>query len=200
MPASWACVSPRSNRRVRDVPATPGVTSASRPWRSRRDRHPAGPLWSLADISRRISRRNGVNRRFFAIVDSLQDALLFKQIGAIDVVTAQDAAPRRTIVTTYTIDNDNNITAFGSAEEAAAATTTPFDSFGSQEGLAELAASWPAERLVAIWNSLPGVTPVKKFKDHKTAISRVWKRIQGLGEPEKPKANQPEKPKAERKA
>jgi hypothetical protein len=49
-------------------------------------------LWSLADSSRRISRRNGVNRRFFAIVDSLQDALLFKQIGAIDVVTAQNAA------------------------------------------------------------------------------------------------------------
>ena len=30
--------------------------------------------------------------------------------------------------------------------------------------LAELAAAWPAERLVAIWNSLPGVTPVKRFK------------------------------------
>src|ERR1039458_3189228 len=139
MPASWACVSPPSNRRVRDVPATPGVTSAPRPWRSRRDRHPAGPLWPLADSSRRISRRNGVNRRFFAIVDSLQDALLFKQIGAIDVVTAQNAAPRRTIVTTYTIDNDNNITAFGSAEEAAAATTTPFDSFArSEEHTSEL--------------------------------------------------------------
>src|ERR1017187_2691094 len=37
-------------------------------------------------------------------------------------------------------------------------------------------------------------------KDHKTAISRVWKRIQGLGEPEQPRADQPEKPKAERKA
>ena len=47
-------------------------------------------------------------------------------------------------MTTFTIDNDNNITAFGSAEEAAAATTTPFDSFASQKELAELAAAWPA--------------------------------------------------------
>ena len=101
---------------------------------------------------------------------------------------------------TFTIDTENNITAHGTPEAAAAATATPFDSFTSEQELAQLAKAWPAERLVAIWNSLPGVTPVKKFKDHKTAISRVWKRIQGLGEPEKPKADQPEKPKAERKA
>ena len=101
---------------------------------------------------------------------------------------------------TFTIDSENNITAHGTPEEATATTATPFDGFSSEQELAELAAQWPADRLVAIWNSLPGVTPAKKFKDHKTAISRVWKRIQGLGEPEKPKAKQPEKPKAERKA
>jgi hypothetical protein len=114
-------------------------------------------------------------------------------------MTAQSAAPRR-FKMTFTIDTENNITAHGTPEEAAAATTTPFDSFTSEQELAQLAKAWPAERLVAIWNSLPGVTPVKKFKDHKTAISRVWKRIQGLGEPEQPRADQPEKPKAERKA
>ena len=64
---------------------------------------------------------------------------------------------------TFNIDTDNNITAHGTPEEAA--TTTPFDSFASQKELAELAAGWPAERLVAIWNGLPGVTPVKRFKD-----------------------------------
>ena len=99
---------------------------------------------------------------------------------------------------TFTIDNENNITAHGTPEEAAAATATPFDSFTSEQELAELADHWPADRLVAIWNTLPGVTPVKKFKDHKTAISRVWKRIQVLGEPEKPQPEQPAK--AERKA
>ena len=112
---------------------------------------------------------------------------------------------------TFTIDNDNNISVFATREEAAATTTTPFDTFASQQELVELAAEWPAERLVATWNSLPGVTPVKKFKDRKTAISRIWVRIQGLAEPvttnaatpaakPDPKADQPAKPKAERNA
>src|ERR1035437_4467982 len=126
-------------------------------------------------------------------------ALLFKQFGVIDVMTAQSVAPRRTIMTTFTIDNDNNITAFGSTEEAAAATTTPFDSFASQKELAELAAAWPGERLVAIWNSLPGVTPVKRFKNSNAAANRIWERIQGLGEATKPEA-EPTKPKADKKA
>ena len=91
-------------------------------------------------------------------------------------------------MTTFTIDNDNNITAFGSAEEAAAASTTPFDSFASQKELMELTATWPAERLVAIWNSLPGVAAVKGFKSAKAAAGRIWERIQSLGEPEKPRA------------
>jgi len=102
-------------------------------------------------------------------------------------------------MTTFTIDTENNITAFGSAEEAAAATTTPFDSFASQKELAELAAAWPTERLVAIWNSLAGVTPVDRFKDRNSAVTRIWKNIQGLGEPAKPEA-EPAKPKAAKKA
>jgi hypothetical protein len=114
-------------------------------------------------------------------------------------MTAERAAQRRFNMT-FTIDSENNITAHGTPEEAAATNATPFDSFTSEQELAELAAQWPADKLVAIWNSMPGVIPVKKFKNHKTAIGRVWKRIQGLGEPEKPKADQPEKPKAERKA
>jgi hypothetical protein len=31
---------------------------------------------------------------------------------------------------------------------------------------------------VAIRNSLPGVTPVKKFKDRTTAATRIWRSIQ----------------------
>ena len=49
----------------------------------------------------------------------------------------------------------------------------------------------------AFWNSRPGVTPVTKFKDRKTAVSHVWQRIQRLGETA-PVALA--KPKAERKA
>jgi len=100
---------------------------------------------------------------------------------------------------TFTIDADNNISAFATAEEAAAATATPFDSFSSQKELAELAQSWPDERLIAIFNSLPGVTPVKKFKDRKTAISRIWARIQSLDDAAKPEPEPAAKPKAERK-
>ena len=90
-------------------------------------------------------------------------------------------------MTTFTIDNDNNIRAHGTPEEATAASATPLDSFSSQKELAELVAGWPAERLVAIWNSLPGVAPEKTFKSAKTAASRIWERIEGLGEAAKPK-------------
>jgi hypothetical protein len=117
-----------------------------------------------------------------------------------NVVTAQSAAPpRRTIMTIFTIDEQNDITAFGTPEEAAAATATPFDSFASQKELADLVAGWPTERLVALWNSLPGVAPEKTFKSAKTAASRIWERIQGLGEAAKPEA-ETAKPKEERKA
>jgi hypothetical protein len=125
--------------------------------------------------------------------------LLFKHFGVIDVMTAQSAAPRRTIMKTFTIDNDNNISAFATAEEGVAATAAPFDTFAGQKELAELATAWPAERLVAVWNSLPGVEPVESFKSAKTAISRIWERIQGLGEPAQPEA-EPAKPKAHKKA
>ena len=131
--------------------------------------------------------------------------------GVMNVSVTATPCQERTQMKTFTIDNENNISVFATQEEAAAATASPFDSFASQQELADLAAHWPAERLLAVWNSLPGVTAVKKFKDRNTAISRIWARIQGLGEPvapkaaapvgtPEPKADQPAKPKAERKA
>src|ERR1017187_4967823 len=125
--------------------------------------------------------------------------LLVCATGVIHVVTAQSVGPRITIMKTFTIDEQNNITAFGTQEEAAATTTTPFDSFASQKDLADLAAGWPAERLVAIWNSLPGVKPVKSFKNAKAGASRIWECIQGLGDAPKPESK-PAKPKADKKA
>ena len=102
-------------------------------------------------------------------------------------------------MTTFTIDELNNISAFSSQEEAAAATATPFDSFSTEQELAELAAAWPTERLLAVLNSLPGEKPIKKLKDPKTAASRIWASIQGLGEAAKPETG-PAKPKADKKA
>jgi hypothetical protein len=115
-----------------------------------------------------------------------------------DVMTAQSAAPRR-FTMTFTIDAENNITAHATPEEAAAATTTPFDSFSSQKELAELAKAWPAERLVAIWNTLPGVAAVETFKSVQAATSRIWKQIQSLGEAAQPET-EPTKPKTGKKA
>ncbi len=114
-------------------------------------------------------------------------------------MTARSAAPRR-FKMTFTIDTENNITAHATPEEAAAATTTPFDTFSSQKELAELAKGWPAERLVAIFNSLTGVTPVESFKSNKAAVARIWERIKGLGAPEEPKPEQATKPKAKKNA
>jgi len=86
-------------------------------------------------------------------------------------------------MTIFTIDNNNNsITAFATAEAANAASTTPFDLFTNPTELAELLAGWPAERLLATYNSLPGVKPVKALKDAKTAASKIWERVEKLGQ------------------
>ncbi len=84
-------------------------------------------------------------------------------------------------MTTFTIDTDNNITAHATVAEAKALAGT--ERFSNESALAKLAADWPAARLVEIWNSLTGVTPVKKFKDRNTAAARIWTAIQSLGQP-----------------
>jgi hypothetical protein len=81
---------------------------------------------------------------------------------------------------TFTIHNDNNISVFASKKEAAAASATPFDPFTNASELAEFAAAWPASRLIEIWNSIPGVSPVAKFTSRKTATERIWKAIQNI--------------------
>jgi hypothetical protein len=50
--------------------------------------------------------------------------------------------------------------------------------------------------LVAIYNSLPGVTPVETFKTAKTGTTKIWESIQGLGKA----AETPAKPKGGKKA
>ena len=55
--------------------------------------------------------------------------------------------------------------------------------FATATAFAGLAADWPSARLIEIWNSLPGATAITKFKDRKTAVTRIWNVIQSLGEP-----------------
>jgi hypothetical protein len=80
---------------------------------------------------------------------------------------------------TFTIENEtNNITLHPTIQEAEAVASAEY--FRNEAGLTKLAAHWPAARLVDVWNSLPGVTPVKKFKDRATGVNRLWKAIQSL--------------------
>src|SRR5229473_3424739 len=76
---------------------------------------------------------------------------------------------------TFNIDAENSITALDSQQ-------ADFEGeiFASQQELADLAAKWPANRLIEVWNGIPGLTPVKKFTDRKSAVSRIWKAIQSL--------------------
>ena len=82
----------------------------------------------------------------------------------------------------FAIDNDNNITAFPAAEQIPEGQ----EHFANEKELAKLAANWPADRLIQVWNGFAGVTPfdelkpVKKFTDRKSAVARIWKAIQRL--------------------
>jgi hypothetical protein len=94
------------------------------------------------------------------------------------VMTAADAAEGE-YMNTFTIDFENNITALTAQLEGQMPEGT--QRFGSVAELAKLAKDWPSGRLVDIWNSLPGVKPVKKFTSRQVAVKRIWDAIQNLG-------------------
>jgi hypothetical protein len=83
---------------------------------------------------------------------------------------------------TFSIDTDNTITAYLAGEAIPEGQAR----FSSEKELSKIAANWPAERLVEIWNGFAGVPPfgdlkpVKKFTDRKTAVARIWKAVQAL--------------------
>jgi hypothetical protein len=90
-------------------------------------------------------------------------------------------------MTTYTLDNDNAITAFAEYEDALNHRVGTTDAvFTSEKELAKLSADWPMSRFADVWNEFAGVVPfddlkhVKKFTDRKTAVARIWRAIQAL--------------------
>jgi hypothetical protein len=98
-----------------------------------------------------------------------------------NVIAEANTPPGEYKMKTYTIENEtNNITVHATKQEAEAVAGS--ECFANEAALAKLAANWPTARLVEIWNSLPGETQVKKFKDRATAVSRIWKAIQRLGQ------------------
>ena len=85
-------------------------------------------------------------------------------------------------MTTFAIDTDNTITAYTAGDSIPAEQAR----FTNEKELAKLAAAWPTDRLVEVWNSFAGappfgdLKPVKKFTDRKTAVARIWKAVQAL--------------------
>lgn len=66
--------------------------------------------------------------------------------------------------------------------------------FQNEAGLAKIAAEWPMAVIVEVWNTIPGATPVTKFKDRQTGIARIWKEVQKLeaAEPDSTQRKAPE--------
>jgi hypothetical protein len=85
-------------------------------------------------------------------------------------------------MTTFTLDNDKNIT----AHDATPAAQDNVVAFATEKELTKLSADWPITRFVEVWNAFAGappfgdLKPVKKFTDRKTAVTRIWKAIQAL--------------------
>ena len=63
--------------------------------------------------------------------------------------------------------------------------------FASEEKWAHIASEFPVSRLVAIWNGLPGVDPVRRFTSREIAASRIWKALQKLEPRQRRKARKP---------
>ena len=81
----------------------------------------------------------------------------------------------------FTIQNEtNNIAIHTTVQEASGLANAT--RFRSEASFTRLAAVWPTSRLIKIWNGLPGVNRVIRFRDRATAVSRIWKAIQVLPE------------------
>lgn len=76
----------------------------------------------------------------------------------------------------FTIDADNNITVHPNKKTARQSGAGVFD---TAESFAELIGA-DNKRLVEIWNSLTGVTPVKKFTSGAVAARRIFAELEKL--------------------
>src|ERR1700685_1543801 len=79
----------------------------------------------------------------------------------------------------FTIDVENNITAFVSPKDIQGSESGT-ETFTNSTELAGLAARWPGARLVEIWNGLTGVRPIQRFTSRTVAAKRIWEAIQSL--------------------
>ena len=89
---------------------------------------------------------------------------------------------------TYSIDAENNLAVHPDKDAAIKEAGAAGAAFATKAQLSDATASWPASRMVEVWNSFAGAPPfaelkeVKKFTDRKTAVARIWNAAQRLGE------------------
>jgi hypothetical protein len=101
----------------------------------------------------------------------------------------------------FRIDTDGGISAYPAKAEAQQAVATEGGQiFATERELAEVAKTAPMQTLVDTWNSLTGVTPVKKFKDRATAAKRIWEVVDTTLAPEMAAIFAPPSTKAQPKA
>ena len=90
-------------------------------------------------------------------------------------------------MTTYSLDTENNLAVHPDKDAAIQEAGTTGAVFAAEAKLSEATASWPTSRMVQIWNGFAGAPPfadlteIKKFKDRKTAVARIWAAAQRLG-------------------
>jgi hypothetical protein len=90
-------------------------------------------------------------------------------------------------MSTYSIDSDNNLEVHPNKDTAIKEAGATGAAFATEAQFSEATASWPASRLVEVWNGFAGAPPfadlkeVKKFTDRKTATMRIWTAAQRLG-------------------
>ena len=95
-------------------------------------------------------------------------------------------ATERTEVKTFTISVKGDIAAFECASDARALDHRT-KRFRSARELQYVTAKCSLEQLAAVWNQLRAGPPVKRFRDRKTGVMRIWKAVQNL-KPSNPKA------------
>ena len=89
-------------------------------------------------------------------------------------------------MTTFTIDNDSNITAFAALEDALNhGIGSTEGAFSTEKELTKLSAAWPTARFVEVWNYFAGVVPfgdlkpVTKFKDPSVRLAKSGRTVPG---------------------
>jgi hypothetical protein len=87
----------------------------------------------------------------------------------------------------FVIDSTNDVKVYASSKEARK--SSGGTTFATERDLAVVSKDWPMLRLVAIWNKLPGVTPVRKFRDRNTALRRICAALQDLKPASRTKAD-----------